>query len=286
MDIRKAITYITEDPYWIKKSGVIFVIQLLIGAGAQLANFTIDISSFFNNYTETPMRIMPHLTDESLIGTQLLTGLLSLFVITIIGVVLLPVYMYIGGFLTETKLNVMNGNELPLPDHTNIGLKFKYAISVFIVQFVPIFLSTLIIIIPLGILGVIVLLGLEKGIATGVITVTLFSIFTLLFIVFLFLYGFVLTPALTFRYLKTGSIFASWNVSELMKVIKVGWVRMALVSLIMIALASVASVMTFTLTLLTCGILGFLGTIVTTYASFAEAHLMGSVYRDLKEEGV
>lgn len=274
-DIEKAIKFPFKDPKWPQKVGIFFGIQIFL----TVIIYALQYSPYF--FT---------LFDSTAGDTQASqSGLLFMLAIFgMIGVMLLsiPYWFYLTGYIMEITKNVMDGKELPIPEHSNFGYKFKLFGVTFLIGLGPGLLAMMIIfalIIPAFIIT-----GASAG-SDAFGPSILIMIFYILFAIFI---GIVLmvvlfslvVPAMFYLYLKKGSLGAAFDLASVKRVIQAGWKNFIIATLLTFALSIGAQAITLASWLCLLG--WAVGPLAQIWLMLSQSHLLGQVYKDLSEKGV
>jgi hypothetical protein len=148
------------------------------------------------------------------IGGGIFLGSMILLPVLLIGVLLLfPLF----GYMMEALKNVYESRPLPLPVWSNIGRLFKTGFAVFIITLVY-NIPALILICAVGSVQALPAMIEMNPEATGTFAITLFCLYTLLFLAFILVNA--LVPAGLIRYAQFGTLRSTFQFGEVFNFIQ------------------------------------------------------------------
>jgi hypothetical protein len=206
-------------------------------------------------------------------------SLLPTVVQFILGIVVLPVTLYLMGYMYQTQKNLFDGIKDVWMEHgdywNRIKLGFRYAIILYGLSFVLV----LCIVIPVGILvGVTASIAIPSGVQTAILIITAITVVLLalaLVVVMPLILG-----SLLFTYLSTGSIRRSYNLKNIKAVIKTGWKEIYLSALASYGISMLGGI----LALFTLCLLFFTVPIIKAYTELVSAHIYADMFKQLKKD--
>ncbi len=189
--------------------------------------------------------------------------LLSIFVIGI--------FVLVGYFIQLTQ-RVMRREEYPLPEWTDIGVKFVTGIKFVIVYFVYL-LPILLLVVPIITVAIVSAVSEQPEVMAAFITVYMFG-FTLIVIP----YSLALTlllPIITYRFAREEKMGDALDIAAIVREFRGNWENTLIVALITLGVESFAAV----------GIIAFLiGIFFTLFYAYGVSHyLSGALYLSVIE---
>lgn len=272
INFEQALKMPVKDPNWFKKTGVLFVIYVL---------FTI-ISYVLQNLSSIMELILGY--DYYYDYSPMVSILLLLF-FGFTFLVIIPFSIYFGAYNLEIQKNVMNGSELPLPEHKDFGYKLKLFGGAFLIGIGPF----LLILALMGLCAIPFVFGLGSAIGNQEAWITIIAILfgvlaIMATIIVSIVISLILIPAMIYLFLSTGNVATAFQFDRVSAVIKYSWTSLVAVALISLALSIVGAF--FAMFTWLC-LMGWLTQpIVTLWTSLTTSHLQGQVFADLKAKGL
>jgi len=273
LEIEKAIKYPFKDPDWLKKVGIyagfIILVSLLSSVLNLLSKFTGVLTSF-----------------ATMIGIDQLEAVLVQIAPTLslmlINMITFPINIYFSGYMIEITKNVMNKEELPLPEHTDLGYKFKLWLGTLITGLVPGILQLIILAIvftPLILLTIFMSTSEPGGIMIAITILVWLVAGVIVFAVLIFI-NLLIVPTMQYLYLKNEDFSEILNISSIKDIISKAWKEMLLLTGILYILSTLGSLLATVL----CFISFIVKPLVTILISLSGSHLKGQIFANLSQE--
>jgi hypothetical protein len=192
-DLNAALKYPYSDKKWASKLGVYFLIAFIVAFIGYLVN---GLSSIGDAIKENATNLNA--------DAQMFTSMFALIPYLIqlgISILLIPVNIYLGGYVVETLDRIKDGKE-ELPEHKNVGHKMKLGLVQMVLGFGPGFLSLILILITIIPIVVGIISLAQHVIFLGVIMLVIGIPLFILSLIASIAITTIVVPSMLFIYLK------------------------------------------------------------------------------------
>ncbi|HVX92604.1 MAG TPA: DUF4013 domain-containing protein [Candidatus Dojkabacteria bacterium] len=264
INIDNAINYPFKDKNWKESLGVYFLIVFVMGIVSQMISFFLGLSSAFirslQHYSGTPY------SQLSNSATSFLVSLL-----------LLPITLYLAGYVIDLTRNVMKGNEDTHVKHGKIGDRIQTGLAPFTYGLV-LTLTDVLLLLLVFTPTVIATYLQDHYPMLAVIVLICFAILCILFVLFSVFLLPVIYKTMLYIYINEGSISKGFNASKIFEILKTSWKKFYFLYFVDIVIAFISFI-----SILSCCLVFIVSPILTSILIFIKADIEGNVFRQIND---
>ncbi len=255
LDFERALKYPFEDKKWVEKLLPLFLIMFIILVA-------VSITQIFGN------GVISAVFKDTGIEDGFALSYITSFTTTMgVSVLLFPLSLYLSGYMLKISQNVMKGEDILLPPHS----EYEDIFAKGLVQWLARFTTG---IIPAVILTVYIILASTLFVegAYDNLEILLLLIGIALYILMQTVASFI-SIGMLINYMRVNHWRAIFDFDEIKSILQNRWKDIVLFWLVMTALSAVASLLIF----MTCCLAPFTGAILQTLYMLIYAYIMGNL---------
>jgi hypothetical protein len=284
IQIDEALNFPFKDRDWFRKIGPFLVALIVI----ELISFALGgFNSIASLFTGSGGSAQLNGGSNELIPQEVL-GLATIFGAGIVGMLLelagRIVKFYFGGYTLATTKSVMSGMD-ELPESSNAREVFKFGLVELLTNLVYIGVPS-IILAGTAFFSIMLIGGsltdptVPEEVAPILIIVGV--VVSILYLLYILVFGFIIRPAIIFNYLRKDSFNALFSIAEIASISKVGAVRFLILGLVVFAITLVIGIISI---VGACLCLGWLiPPVLSVFTAIVFAKLYGDLYVELLAE--